>query len=323
MEFKERLATQRNKKRWDRYQEQLDKDDLKRAIEYSLMEQKNKKNMAENNWLKELDKENVDPVQENSKLISDESARLKSQIRRLERKLLKEMSTREVLEKELCKLMDASEVKPLSGTETRTKNYTRVRGKTLSGDEKRAVLHCLEQCLIEKRGSHSVSTSNPILRTAVYFGIAERTVKDLIAGGCAVDSRGKHERYSSLRLFAADLRQHAAELNLSGSVVTINRLRKHLQETWLSSYNIPSKEAIRRIMIKIGFKFDETTKTTNFVETYDIKKKRREYLQKRYSEEFKDAMFVWLDESYCNQHHTKSKVCFRLYQKADSANILN
>jgi hypothetical protein len=63
-------------------------------------------------------------------------------------------------------------------------------------------------------------------------------------------------------------------------------------------------------MLKTGFRYDNVKKTKNFVETLGIKEKRRRYLQERYSEKFKDALFVWLDESYCNQYHTTNKSWF-------------
>ncbi|KAI7820119.1 hypothetical protein BC939DRAFT_530755 [Gamsiella multidivaricata] len=43
--------------------------------------------------------------------------------------------------------------------------------------------------------------------------------------------------------------------------------------------------------------------TRNFVETEDIKAKRRHYLQERRSDKYKDAMLVYMAESYCNQNH--------------------
>ena len=44
------------------------------------------------------------------------------------------------------------------------------------------------------------------------------------------------------------------------------------------------------------------------METTDIRQLRRRYLQQRHSDRFKDALFVWLDESYCNQQHVNKKV---------------
>lgn len=46
------------------------------------------------------------------------------------------------------------------------------------------------------------------------------------------------------------------------------------------------------------------------METADIRQSRRRYLQQRYSDRFKDVLFVWLDESYCNHQHVNKKTWF-------------
>ncbi|CAO3572471.1 unnamed protein product [Mortierella alpina] len=59
----------------------------------------------------------------------------------------------------------------------------------------------------------------------------------------------------------------------------------------------------------MGVKYDRADKTRNYTETPDIKmKKRRRYLQERYSAKYKDALFIWLDESYIHHHHVHNKV---------------
>ncbi|KAF9574645.1 hypothetical protein EC968_005875 [Mortierella alpina] len=57
----------------------------------------------------------------------------------------------------------------------------------------------------------------------------------------------------------------------------------------------------------MGVKYDRADKARNYVETLDIKTKRRRYLQERYSAKYKDALFVWLDESYIHHHHVNNK----------------
>ncbi|KAG0369590.1 hypothetical protein BGZ54_009468, partial [Gamsiella multidivaricata] len=44
-----------------------------------------------------------------------------------------------------------------------------------------------------------------------------------------------------------------------------------------------------------------------FVETEDIKAKGRHYLRERRSDKYKDAAFVYLDGSYCDQNHVNNK----------------
>ncbi|KAI7825712.1 hypothetical protein BC939DRAFT_448196 [Gamsiella multidivaricata] len=51
------------------------------------------------------------------------------------------------------------------------------------------------------------------------------------------------------------------------------------------------------MMCSMGFQYKDFGKTKNFVDTLEIQKLRHKYLKRRHSEEFKDAVFVWLDES--------------------------
>ncbi|KAG0086292.1 hypothetical protein BGZ93_000200 [Podila epicladia] len=59
----------------------------------------------------------------------------------------------------------------------------------------------------------------------------------------------------------------------------------------------------------MGFQYKKVGTTKNFIDTLEIRGLRRDYLKRRYSDDFKDALFVWLDESYCNQYHVCDKVC--------------
>jgi len=113
-----------------------------------------------------------------------------------------------------------------------------------------------------------------------------------------------------VRFLASDLRQKATDLNLAGRVVTLNRLHKFVREFWPLEYRIPSREMIRRIMCEMGWRYKDASKAKNFVESSEIKVPRRKYLLQRRSEEFKGALFVWMDESYCNQYHVHNKVRF-------------
>ncbi|KAI7819828.1 hypothetical protein BC939DRAFT_505470 [Gamsiella multidivaricata] len=48
------------------------------------------------------------------------------------------------------------------------------------------------------------------------------------------------------------------------------------------------------------FRYQNVGNTRDFVEIEDIEGKRRHYLQERRSDKYKDALFVYLDESYVN-----------------------
>jgi hypothetical protein len=80
---------------------------------------------------------------------------------------------------------------PRVGTQNRTDQHRRRRGTKLSEDERRAILHMYEMCLQEKENGKSVTTADPILRTAVYFGASQNTVRDAILGRNIDDRRSK------------------------------------------------------------------------------------------------------------------------------------
>ncbi|KAG0199210.1 hypothetical protein BGX33_011800, partial [Mortierella sp. NVP41] len=193
---------------------------------------------------------------------------------------------------------------PVSGTLIRIDQYKRRKGTRLTEEERRAVLHCYEVCHEEKRKGTSVSRTDPFLRTAVYFGLSQNTVRDAVAGKNLGHRRGMYSRFISVRLIAADLRQRTTQLNLSGSVVTLKRLHKFVRDTCPSTLKVPGRETIRKIMCSMGFTYNDAVKTKNFVETAVIRQLRRRYLQQRYSDRFKNALFAWMDESYCNHQQT-------------------
>ncbi|KAG0311478.1 hypothetical protein BGZ99_010131, partial [Dissophora globulifera] len=172
----------------------------------------------------------------------------------------------------------------------RTNEHERKKGAKLINEEKRAVLHCLEACREEKASVASVSTADPYLRTSAYIGVGSRTIHDVELGRNQEDRRGKHARFSSVRLLASDFRHKATELNLAGRVVTLNRLHKFARESWPPEYRIPSREMILRIMCEMGWSYKDASKAKNFVESSEIKVLRRKYLLQRRSEAFKDAL---------------------------------
>ena len=72
---------------------------------------------------------------------------------------------------------------------------------------------------------------------------------------------------------------------------------------------------LKRILKEIGYKYENTGKTKNFIETLDIIQWRDRYLQERRNirtlVEQGSIYEVWLDESYCNQHHVAKRSWFR------------
>jgi len=256
------------------------------------------------------DEESLFGAEEEADIIDWEYiAKLERRLKDTARKLNKSGKLCQDLEHHLKVAQEALGAKALNGTTLHSEKFMRHKGKKLTEDERRAVLHCLKLCRMEKNASKTVSTADPIARTATYLGLSTRTVRDAESNRNIQDLRGTHLRFSYIRLLASDLRQKVTELNLSGVAVTLNRLHKYVRETSVDCRFIPTPETIRRIMHSMGFRYDKSGKAKNFIDTPDIKIKRRKYIQLRRLEKFKDAIFVWLDESYCNQYHVNNKVC--------------
>jgi DDE superfamily endonuclease len=66
-----------------------------------------------------------------------------------------------------------------------------------------------------------------------------------------------------------------------------------------------SKRTLRRVLLEIGFSYQDVRKERNFVETAAIREWRAKYLQerKRIRVEEPNTIEIWLDESYCHQYH--------------------
>lgn len=82
----------------------------------------------------------------------------------------------------------------------RSSVHQRRSGKTLTDEERRAVLHCFEMC--EQEGiQRIVSTAAPVQRTAHYLGMATKTVQSVLMGIKAKDKRGQYTRTLSSKDF--------------------------------------------------------------------------------------------------------------------------
>ncbi|KAF9090988.1 hypothetical protein BGX27_002106 [Mortierella sp. AM989] len=114
---------------------------------------------------------------------------LKRQLKAMTRKAGKLEEEVQQLVQQLNNMRAVTMAKPPSGTVLRTDKHKRLRGKKLTDDERRAALHCLELCNLEKNQGKSVSTADPFLRTAVYFGVSQRTIRDAYLGKNLQDLR--------------------------------------------------------------------------------------------------------------------------------------
>ncbi|KAG0357069.1 hypothetical protein BGZ54_000468 [Gamsiella multidivaricata] len=109
---------------------------------------------------------------------------------------------------------------PLIHQPIRTDKYPRLRGKKLTEEERRAMLHLYEVCMEEKNSGRTVSTADPILRTAVYFGAGMHTVKDVILDRNREDKRGKYIRVKKTDLQQQQHRQKSNSADGSGQGAT-------------------------------------------------------------------------------------------------------
>ena len=185
--------------------------------------------------------------------------------------------------------------------------HRRRSGKTLTDEERRCVLH-LSSMLEQEVPLRFVSTAAPLQRAARYLGMATKTIRDAREGIKSRDKRGRYVRTLSSREYEAYILNRAKEWNMEGTAVTLKKIHKSLRDNWGGTHQIPSIETLRRHLHKIGLKYDRTDKTKNYIETLDIATKRRHYLRERYSDKYKDSLFVWLDESYIHHHHVHNKV---------------
>lgn len=230
--------------------------------------------------------------------------------------------------------------------------YTRTKGKKVTIDDRRAVLHCYAVCQQENEAGKIVSTADPFGRTSNYLGISINTIRKIILQDDYTDERGKNARWAPADVYMDALQRLAIELNTQGKAINTRILRNRLKDMYKDqdrygpvepisfdkedertvlaelalgnpekeaekrrrwrerSMRIPSREAIRLLMVKMGFVYRNVGNTKNFIDTRDIKEKRKTYLQGLRSVENEDALFVYLDESYCNQNHVSNNAWY-------------
>jgi transposase len=195
-------------------------------------------------------------------------------------------------------------------------------GQAISLGEQCMALHVLHQLIREDElPPAKVSKITSLERASVYTGIAINTLREIYnkfqAAGEVQErenKRGKYEREKHWsRHWISDIREIVLKLNREGMPATLNRIQKGLD---LAEYNLKiSNWTLAKILKEIGFQYEDTDKAQNFVETQDIIEWRSRYLfeRKRIRQLAAEGGVyeVWLDESYCNQHHVAKKSWFR------------
>ncbi|KAJ3245399.1 hypothetical protein HK104_007967, partial [Borealophlyctis nickersoniae] len=162
-------------------------------------------------------------------------------------------------------------------------------------------------------------------RTSMYTGVPEHKIKALVAEaknlkdgewlkasiGCL---RGKYIRPLA-HGWSAKIREIVDERNKAGQAVTVNIIRNVLNEQALAVFGeTVSKRVVKRLMKLLGYHWKKVKNLKCYVETDNIRDWRALYLRacasirKRAEDLAKEGkpeeeVEVWLDESYCNQHH--------------------
>ena len=119
----------------------------------------------------------------------------------------------------------------------------------------RRIIHVCEE---EKRLGKLVDTANPRDRAARYSGLSIPTAYKAAQASCAGRGRGKYERKQFTPRFTMDmLCDIAVKLNIQGSAVMLNKLRrnmeKQLEDAGYGDCQLPQRTTIRTIMKTMGY----------------------------------------------------------------------
>jgi transposase len=192
----------------------------------------------------------------------------------------------------------------------------RRQGQSLSLDAKLIVLRATDKCLEEKDAGFVVSTNKPFDRAHEYTGVSTKQLRRIqktwrTTGKMEVTKsrRGKYERHENWkRLWINVISDRVISLNLEGKPVTTNTI---MEGSVLK--NVMSETTLRRALYSMGFEYKNADKTQNFIESDYIKGCRRKYLIERMKirNGNENIIEVWLDESYCHQHHVARQSWYR------------
>jgi len=150
----------------------------------------------------------------------------------------------------------------------------RKSGQILAVNEKRMALHVLYQLLQEE--GKEVPTINIYKRASKYTGIGDKTLRSLYHEFNETRDirikeikRGKYERERHWsRYWASSIREVAIRLNQQGIPVTITKIQQELN---LAENRLKiSNTTMIKILKEIGFRYMNTNKAQNFVETLEM-----------------------------------------------------
>jgi Chromo (CHRromatin Organisation MOdifier) domain len=199
--------------------------------------------------------------------------------------------------------------------------FPRRSASLLSFDEKKIVLRALHWCLIERQAGFTVSTLKPFARAQKYIGVSETKLRGLDAYWKRTKQieptdtrRGKYTRQKHWsRHWITEIRVTVNALNQQGRPVTVRAIQAALDLEQRCGLKM-SDRTLCRILLEIGFSYDDANKATRtFIETPAIKRWRLQYLQDRNRIRTQEpgTIEIWMDESYCNQNHVARKSWYR------------
>jgi len=196
---------------------------------------------------------------------------------------------------------------------------SRPKGKLLTIEEKRMAARVYYE-LVAETAVHSVSTKSALLRASTYTGLSKKVLEEIrmeweinqefadVPSGRQRDQKNHWSRH-----WISDIRKIVIDLNAGGIPVSVKKVVNEMNISLKDYGLVLNHRTCIRLLQTMGFRYDWVRKAINFQETNEIKEWRERYLRHRDNVKDKrpDAIELWLDESYCNQHYAKAKSWFR------------
>lgn len=215
---------------------------------------------------------------------------------------------------------------------TLLKPFPRTRGKLLTVEEEKMICSMYARlCKMDKKQRSELASCTPRDIITFLTRVSSATLTKVVTkvqnnGGhypIIQDpaKRGRQYRRIRRRELENEFRSLVDYLNEKGETVTSKKLRKLVFD---KTGDIISRHSVRRMLNELGYVYRNFRGARTYAETDDLKRKRRAYLIERHKtrrmiEGAKDPgiyLPIWLDESYCNQHHVSGRT-WRLNNGSD------
>ena len=169
--------------------------------------------------------------------------------------------------------------------------------------------------LEEKDRSRKLHARDTAERTAAACGVSRRTVFNVRdrAGEPAAKRGGSHPLQVD-EFTKSAIRERIRSFFLRKELPTVGKLLDDCREN-IDDFPPLSVTSLWRLLKKMGFRYTKRTNKRQLYERHDVIAARAEYL--RAIREYRRAgrSIVYLDETWCNQHHTVAKA----WQDGESA----